>query len=142
MSNCMNDYLNFTIFSHPFPLRGVFGHLKTTVPKQSNNWLRDDSLRAQSLPPALALAASTATASLSKAESTKKHQAASSRREQRRPIADTTSEDERGHQKDKRSGTLDSAPIDRAKSFEYFPGECLLEKSMFFKNSNHPKKIF
>ena len=39
-----------------------------------------------------------------------------------RPITDTTSEDERG-QKDKRSGTLDSAPIDRAKSFEYFPGE-------------------
>ena len=33
---------------------------------------------------------------------------------------DTTSEDERQKQ---RSGTLDSAPIDRAKSFEYFPGE-------------------
>ena len=31
-------------------------------------------------------------------------------------------------QKDKRSGTLDSAPIDRAKSFEYFPGESTIEE--------------
>ena len=68
---------------------------------------------------------------LSKAESTKKHQkhqAASSRHHQRRPIADTTSEDEMRGQKDKRSGTLDSAPIDRAKSFEYFPGESTIEE--------------
>ena len=44
----------------------------------------------------------------------------------RKSVENTTSEDEqnRGLQKDsKRSGTLDSAPIDRAKSFEYFPGE-------------------
>ena len=71
--------------------------------------------------------------SQSKAESTKKHQkhqAASSRHHQRRPIADTTSEDEMRGQKDKRSGTLDSAPIDRAKSFEYFPGEFLLQNVM------------
>ena len=31
---------------------------------------------------------------------------------------ETTSEDEKN-----KGGTLDSAPIDRAKSFEYFPGE-------------------
>ena len=37
---------------------------------------------------------------------------------QKRVQADTTSEDEKN-----KGGTLDSAPIDRAKSFEYFPGE-------------------
>ena len=36
----------------------------------------------------------------------------------KRGQADTTSEDEKN-----KGGTLDSAPIDRAKSFEYFPGE-------------------
>ena len=68
-------------------------------PPNFNNWMRGESdARAQSLPPPTK-------------ESKKK----------KNPTVDTTSEDER--QKDKRSGTLDSAPIDRAKSFEYFPGE-------------------
>lgn len=68
-------------------------------PRQSvNNWLLDNTDgRAQSLPP------------MSKEKLSK-------------PPADTTSEDER-HKEKQRTGTLDSAPIDRAKSFEYFPGE-------------------
>ena len=36
----------------------------------------------------------------------------------KRGHTETTSEDEKN-----KGGTLDSAPIDRAKSFEYFPGE-------------------
>lgn len=79
-----------------------------------NNWLRDGS-RAQSLPP---LSKETKKKSSSAVTRQQHHQ---QRKHQRPPVADTTSEDER--QKDKRSGTLDSAPIDRAKSFEYFPGE-------------------
>ncbi len=67
-----------------------------------NNWFTDDSNRAQSLPP------------LPKKESKKVTKS--------RPMQDTASEDER-QKEAKRSGTLDSAPIDRAKSFEYFPGE-------------------
>ena len=85
---------------------------------------------------------------MSKAESTKKHQkhqAASSRHHQRRPIADTTSEDEMRGQKDKRSGTLDSAPIDRAKSFEYFPGESTIEErnaEIFFHYRQYIASVF
>ena len=81
-----------------------------------NNWLRDD-LRAQSLPPST---------KKSKAEEPRKkeHSVPESRSRESRPRIDTTSEDERAGQKDnKRTGTLDSAPIDRAKSFEYFPGK-------------------
>ena len=44
-------------------------------------------------------------------------------KKKRQPQDLTTSEDERQKASDKRSGTLDSAPIDRVKSFEYFPGE-------------------
>ena len=49
--------------------RGL-GGIGAQPQRQSNNWLRDDSLRAQSLPPAPRPSSS----SLSKAESTKKHQ--------------------------------------------------------------------
>ena len=40
------------------------------------------------------------------------------KKEIKRGQVETTSEDEKN-----KGGTLDSAPIDRAKSFEYFPGE-------------------
>lgn len=65
------------------------------------NWLQDTNAgRAQSLPPLLQ--------ELQPKKPSRQHSM-------------TTSEDER--QREKNTSTLESAPIDRAKSFEYFPGE-------------------
>ena len=79
-----------------------------------NNWLRDEAVEA-------------ATSSTSRAQSLPPPTQESKKKKNREnhAVENTTSEDEqnRGQKDSKRSGTLDSAPIDRAKSFEYFPGE-------------------
>ena len=68
-----------------------------------------------------------ATSGTSRAQSLPPPTQESKKKKNRDQLENTTSEDEQNRgllQKDsKRSGTLDSAPIDRAKSFEYFPGE-------------------